>query len=134
VEAAAERARVQDFARELPLGLHTPIGERGVGLSGGQKQRIAIARAFLKDAPILVLDESTSELDPRSEQGVNEALEELARGRTALVIAHRLSTASRADEIAVIEGGRVAERGSHAELRARDGAYSALYGGELALL
>ena len=134
VEAAAARARVLDFARELSGGLQAPIGERGAGLSGGQKQRIAIARAFLKDAPILVLDESTSELDPRAEQQVNDALEELARGRTTLVIAHRLATAVRADEIAVIEGGRVAERGTHDVLRARDGAYGALYGAELASL
>jgi subfamily B ATP-binding cassette protein MsbA len=134
VEAAAARARVLDFARELPGGLEAMIGERGAGLSGGQKQRIAIARAFLKDAPVLVLDESTSELDPLAEQGVNEALEELARGRTALVIAHRLSTAARCDEIAVLAGGRVVERGSHAELHARDGTYSALYGTDLAQL
>jgi len=134
IEQAAARARVLEFARVLPDGLLTPLGERGAGLSGGQKQRIAIARAFLKDAPILVLDESTSQLDPLAERLVHEALEELAQGRTTLVIAHRLSTTARADEVVVLEEGRVVEHGTHADLCQRGEAYRRLFGTELIAL
>jgi ATP-binding cassette subfamily B protein len=116
---------------DLPDGLDTPIGERGVKLSGGQKQRVAIARIFLKNPPILILDEATSALDTETERLIQASLEELGRGRTVLVIAHRLATIRDADRIAVVEAGRITEMGSHAELLARRGAYRRLSDAQL---
>jgi subfamily B ATP-binding cassette protein MsbA len=127
VEAAARAAHVMEFAELLPQGLDTPVGDRGGLLSGGQRQRIAIARAILKNAPILVLDEATSALDSESERHVQDALALLRQGRTTLVIAHRLATVEQADLILVLHDGRVAECGSHAELLARGAQYSQLH-------
>jgi subfamily B ATP-binding cassette protein MsbA len=127
IERAAEAAYVSEFAAELPQGLDTRIGERGSLLSGGQRQRIAIARALLKNAPVLILDEATSALDTESERRIQAALAHLMQGRTTLVIAHRLSTVEKADRIVVLRDGRVVETGSHAELVARRGYYSMLY-------
>ena len=127
IEAAARAAHALDFIAAMPQGFDTVIGENGARLSGGQRQRIAIARAILKDAPILILDEATSALDSESERAVQEALEELMRGRTTLVIAHRLSTVERADRIVVLSQGRIAEIGNHAELLAAGGLYTSLY-------
>jgi subfamily B ATP-binding cassette protein MsbA len=127
VKAAAEAAHVMEFVERLPDGLDTQIGEGGVLLSGGQRQRIAIARAILKNSPILILDEATSALDTESERHIQAALAEVVKGRTTLMIAHRLSTIESADLIVVMDQGQIVERGTHAELLALDGAYAQLH-------
>ena len=124
---AAKRANIHDFVLTLPDGYDTEVGERGVKLSGGQKQRIAIARAFLKDPPILILDEATSALDNMTEMQIQSSLSELSVGRTTLVVAHRLSTVKNADEILVVTDGKVTERGTHEQLVSSDGLYAKLY-------
>jgi len=120
---AAKKARIHDFILSLPDGYQTMIGENGEGLSGGQKQRISIARAFLKDAPILLLDEITSNVDPINEALIQEAISELARDRTVLVIAHHLSTIRSADQILVLQDGRIVQSGQHETLLSDAGGY-----------
>ncbi len=127
IERAAKLANANEFIKDLPNGYETLVGERGVKLSGGQRQRIAIARAILKDAPILVLDEATSALDSESEALIQGALKELIKDRTSIVIAHRLSTVMNLDKIIVLKDGEIAEAGSHAELLKKDGAYARLW-------
>jgi subfamily B ATP-binding cassette protein MsbA len=127
MQAAVEAAHVQEFVSNLPAGLDTFVGDRGIMLSGGQRQRIAIARALLKDAPILILDEATSALDTEAERHIQAALSQLVKNRTTLVIAHRLSTVEQADRIVVLDRGAVLEVGSHAELLARGGLYAQLH-------
>jgi subfamily B ATP-binding cassette protein MsbA len=124
---ATRAAHALDFIEALPQGFETMIGENGVKLSGGQRQRLAIARAILKDTPILILDEATSALDTESERHVQAALDELMKNRTTLVVAHRLSTIEHANRIVVLDQGRIIESGSHADLLAKDGAYANFY-------
>jgi ABC-type multidrug transport system fused ATPase/permease subunit len=126
VSRAARSANAEAFIRALPQGFDTIVGERGLRLSGGERQRIAIARALLKDAPILVLDEATSNVDVAAEAEIQASLERLRRGRTTLVIAHRLSTVRDADRILVIDGGRIVEEGTHDQLLGRGGRYARL--------
>ena len=127
IEAAARVAQIHDFITSLPEGYAAKVGERGLKLSGGEKQRVAIARVMLKNPPLLVLDEATSALDSRTEQALRGALERVAAGRTTLVIAHRLSTVIDADEIVVLERGRIVERGTHPALLARRGLYADMW-------
>ena len=125
--AAAKAAHAMEFIEKLENGLDTVIGENGASLSGGQRQRLAIARALLRNSPVLILDEATSALDTESERAIQAALEELQKDRTVLVIAHRLSTIEKADEILVIEHGEIKERGNHQDLLAQNGAYKQLH-------
>jgi len=127
IKAAAVMAASHDFIKEFPQGYETVVGEHGVKLSGGQKQRISIARAILKDAPILLLDEATSALDNESEKLIQDALEKLEKGRTTLVIAHRLSTVQNADNIIVLDHGSIMEQGKHTDLLKKDGLYAQMY-------
>jgi len=127
IRHAAEAANALKFIEDMPKGFNTVIGERGVKLSGGQKQRLAIARALLKNPPILILDEATSALDTESEKMVQKAIEVLMKDRTALVIAHRLSTVQNADKIVVLDKGKILEVGSHKELYEKGGLYRRLY-------
>jgi subfamily B ATP-binding cassette protein MsbA len=127
VKAAAKIAYADKFIEKMADGYDTMIGDDGVMLSGGQRQRLAIARALLKDAPVLILDEATSALDTDSERYIQAALEELMKSRTTFVIAHRLSTIEKADRILVMENGRIIEQGSHSELLALEGRYLQLY-------
>jgi ABC-type multidrug transport system fused ATPase/permease subunit len=127
IEAAARAANAHDFIAALPEGYNSQLGEKGVGLSGGERQRIAVARAFLKDAPILILDEPTSSIDSRTEAVILDALERLMVGRTTFMIAHRLSTLRRPDWILVLDGGRIVEQGRVPELLAHGGLFARLW-------
>jgi subfamily B ATP-binding cassette protein MsbA len=127
VQAAVRAANAAGFIDQLPAGLDTPVGEAGLRLSGGQRQRLAIARAFLRDAPVLILDEATSHQDEASEAAIADALERLMAGRTVLLVAHRLRLAQRADRVAVLDRGRVLEIGRPAELLANEGPYRRLF-------
>jgi ATP-binding cassette subfamily B protein len=127
IREAARKAHADEFIQKLPKGYDTLVGERGVKLSGGQRQRIALARAILKDAPILVLDEATSALDSESEKLIQDALKKFMKGRTTIVIAHRLSTIQSMDRIAVLKDGSIAEQGSHRELLANKHTYAELW-------
>jgi ATP-binding cassette subfamily B protein len=127
VEQAAQGAAIDHFIAALPQGYESMVGERGLKLSGGEKQRVAIARTLLKDPPILILDEATSALDSRTEEAIQSTLNDVARNRTTIVIAHRLSTVVGANQIVVLDAGRVAERGTHAELLAKGGLYAELW-------
>ncbi len=124
---AAKKANIHDYILSLPEGYDTNVGERGIKLSGGQKQRVSIARAFLKNPPILILDEATSALDNATETLIQKSLQDLSKGRTTLVVAHRLSTVKNADEIIVITADGVEERGTHEELLKSGGLYAELY-------
>jgi ATP-binding cassette, subfamily B, bacterial MsbA len=128
LEDAARAANVMEFVAQQPQGFDTPLTDRGQNLSGGQRQRISIARALLKDSPVLILDEATAALDNESERRVQQELAVLMRGRTTLVIAHRLSTVEGADRIIVLDQGRIVESGTHQELLVRGGLYAALHG------
>ena len=127
VIAAAKRANIHDYVMSMPDGYETQVGERGVKLSGGQKQRISIARAFLKNPPILILDEATSALDNVTEMQIQQALADLSQGRTTIVVAHRLSTVRNADKIIVVTADGIAEQGSHKQLMEQNGIYARLY-------
>jgi ATP-binding cassette subfamily B protein len=127
VYEAAKLAHIHEFVMTLPNGYQTMVGERGLKLSGGEKQRVSIARTILKGPPILILDEATSALDSRTEQDIQKALKQVSRNRTTIVIAHRLSTVVEADEIIVLEGGRIAERGKHEALLKKNGLYNAMW-------
>ena len=121
--SAAKKARCHDFIMALPDGYDTIVGEGGGSLSGGEKQRISIARAILKDAPIIILDEATASIDPENEHLIQAALSELTRGKTIITIAHRLATIQNADQILVVDDGRIVQRGTHRELAAQPGRY-----------
>jgi ATP-binding cassette subfamily B protein len=127
VVQAARAAHIHDFIQSLPAGYETMVGERGLKLSGGEKQRVAIARALLKNPRILIFDEATSALDSRAEKAIQAELERIAQGRTTLVIAHRLSTVMDADEILVLNHGRIAERGTHRQLLEKKGEYARMW-------
>jgi ABC-type multidrug transport system fused ATPase/permease subunit len=127
IEAAVEQAQLTEFVRQLPQGLKTWVGEQGLQLSGGERQRLAVARAFLKNAPMLILDEATANLDSLTERALLDALDELTQGRTTLYITHRLVAMERMDEILVLDRGRIVERGSHADLLGREGLYRQLF-------
>ena len=132
LDAAVARASLDEVIGGLPRGLDTPVGERGMRLSGGQRQRVAIARAFLKDSPVLVLDEATSHLDAANERAVRHALDELMQDRTTIVIAHRLSTVRHADQIVVMQDGRIVEQGKHDDLVGQGGLYARLVSRQMA--